>query len=125
MTPEGVLTKFVPERRYFGNTYSPSGVFGRLSAYAVFDAPEWQRYAIQAVVTFALAYGAIALGRTADTPIASIWWANGYLAYCLVLRPKTQWAASVALFYAVVLFVNLLAGNPFVASSRLVWRQCC
>ena len=119
MTPEGVLTKFVPERRYFGNTYNPSGVVGRLAAYAVFDAPEWQRYAIQAVVTFALAYGAIALGRTADTPIAAIWWANGYLAYCLVLRPKTQWAASVVLFYAVVLFVNLLAGNPFVASTVL------
>ena len=90
-----------------------------MSAYAVFDAPEWQRYAIQAVVTFALAYGAIALGRSADTPIAAIWWANGYLAYCLVLRPKTQWAASVVLFYAVVLFVNLLAGNPFVASTVL------
>ena len=119
MTPEGVLTKFVPERRYFGNTYSPSGVFGRLTAYAVFDAPEWQRYAIQAVVTFALAYGAIALGRTADTPITAIWWANGYLAYCLTLRPKTQWAASVVLFYAVVLFVNLLVGNPFVASTVL------
>ena len=117
MTPEAVLTKFVPERRYFGNTYTPSGVFGRLSVYAVFDAPEWQRYAIQAVVTFALAYGAIALGRTADTPIAAIWWATGYLAYCLTLRPKTQWAASVALFYAVVLFVNLLAGNPFVVST--------
>ena len=119
MTPEGVLTKFVPERRYFGNTYSPSDIDGRMSAYAVFDAPEWQRYAIQAVVTFALAYGAIALGRSADTPIAAIWWANGYLAYCLVLRPKTQWAASVLLFYAVVLFVNLLMGNPFVASTVL------
>lgn len=119
MTPEGVLTKFVPERRYFGNTYTPSGVFGRLTAYAVFDAPEWQRYAFQAVVTFALAYGAIALGRSADTPIATIWWANGYLAYCLVLRPKTQWSASIALFYATILFVNLLAGNPFVASSLL------
>ena len=119
MTPEGVPTKFVPERRYFGNTYRPSDIVGRMSAYAVFDAPEWQRYAIQAVVTFALAYGAIALGRAADTPIAAIWWANGYLAYCLVLRPKTQWAASVVLFYAVVLFVNLLAGNPFVASTVL------
>ena len=119
MTPEGVLTKFVPERRYFGNTYRPSDIVGRLAAYAVFDAPEWQRYAIQAVVTFALAYGAIALGRAADTPIAAIWWANGYLAYCLTLRPKTQWAASVVLFYAVVLFVNLLAGNPFVASTVL------
>ena len=119
MTPEGVLTKFVPERRYFGNTYTPSGVFGRLTAYAVFDAPEWQRYAFQAVVTFALAYGAIALGRSADTPIATIWWANGYLAYCLVLRPKTQWSASIALFYATILFVNLLAGNPFVPSSLL------
>ena len=119
MTPEGVLTKFVPERRYFGNTYRPSSVFERLSVYAVFDAPEWQRYVIQAVVTFALAVGAIVLGRMADTPIATIWWANGYLAYCLVLRPKTQWAASVVLFYAVVLFVNLLAGNPFVPSSLL------
>lgn len=119
MTPEGVLTKFVPERRYFGNTYTPSGVFGRLTAYAVFDAPEWQRYAFQAVVTFALAYGAIALGRSADTPIATIWWANGYLAYCLVLRPKTQWSASIALFCATILFVNLLAGNLFVASSLL------
>ena len=119
MTPEGVLTKFVPERRYFGNTYRPSGIFARMSVYAVFDAPEWQRYVIQAVVTFALAVGAIVLGRMADTPIATIWWANGYLAYCLVLRPKTQWAASVVLFYAVVLFVNLLAGNPFVPSSLL------
>ena len=119
MTPEGVLTKFVPERRYFGNTYRPSGVFGRLSAYAIFDAPEWQRYAIQAVVTFALVSGAIALGRMADTPIAAIWWANGYFAYCLVLRPKTQWAASIALFYAVVLFVNFMAGNQFVASTVL------
>ena len=119
MTPEGVLTKFVPERRYFGTAYRPSDIVGRMSAYAVFDAPEWQRYAIQAVVTFALAYGAIALGRAADTPIAAIWWANGYLAYCLVLRPKTQWAASIALFYVVMLFVNLLAGNPFVASTVL------
>ena len=119
MTPEGVLTKFVPERRYFGNTYRPSGVFARMSVYAVFDAPEWQRYVIQAVVTFALAVGAIVLGRMSDVPIASIWWANGYLTYCLMLRPKTQWAASIALFYAVVLFVNLLAGNPFVASSLL------
>ncbi len=119
MTPEGVLTKFVPERRYFGTAYSPSGIFERLSVYAVFDAPEWQRYAFQAVVTFALAYGAIALGRAADTSIAAIWWANGYLAYCLVLRPKTQWAASVALFYAVVLFVNVLVGNPLVASTVL------
>ena len=119
MTTEGVLTKFVPERCYFGNTYRPSGVFARMSVYAVFDAPEWQRYAIQAVVTFALVSGAIALGHMADTPIAAIWWANGYLAYCLVLRPKTQWAASIALFYAVVLFVNLLAGNQFVASSLL------
>ncbi len=119
MTPEGVLTKFVPERRYFGNTYRPSDIDGRMSAYAVFDAPEWQRYAFQAVVTFALAYGAIALGRAADTSIAAIWWANGYLAYCLVLRPKTQWAASVVLFYAVVLFVNVLVGNPLVASTVL------
>ena len=119
MTPEGVLTKFVPERRYFGTAYRPSDIVGRMSAYAVFDAPEWQRYAFQAVVTFALAYGAIALGRLADTPIAAIWWANGYLAYCLTLRPKIQWAASVVLFYAVVFFVNLLAGNPFVASTVL------
>jgi hypothetical protein len=36
---------------------------------------------IQAVVTFALAVGAIVLGRMADTPIATIWWANGYLTY--------------------------------------------
>ena len=119
MTPEGVLIKFVPERRYFGNTYSPSGVFGRLTAYAVFDAPEWQRCAIQAVVTFVLASGAIALGRMANTPVVSIWWANGYLAYCLVLRPKTQWGSSIALFYATIFFVNLLAGNPFVASNVL------
>ena len=119
MTPEGVLTKFVPERRYIGNSYRPSGIFGRMSAYAVFDAPEWQRYAIQAVVTFVLAYGAIALGRMADTPLAAIWWASGYLAYCLVLRPKTQWAASVALFYAVVLIAHLMVGNPFIASTAL------
>lgn len=119
MTPEGVLTKFVPERRYLGNTYRPSGIFGRMSAYAVFDAPEWQRYAIQAVLTLILAYGAIALGRTADTPIAAIWWANGYLASCLMLRPKTQWTASVALFYAVVLIVNLMVGNAFIASIVL------
>jgi diguanylate cyclase (GGDEF)-like protein/PAS domain S-box-containing protein len=119
MTTEGVLTKFVPDRRYFGNTYRPSGIVARMSVYAVFDAPEWQRYAIQAVVTFALASGAIALGRMASTPTSAIWWANGYLAYCLVLRPKTQWAASSALFYATILFVNLLAGNQFVASTFL------
>jgi PAS domain S-box-containing protein len=117
LTEEGLSTKFIPKQRELEALVLPDGFFERWVSYATFVAPEWQRYVIQAFWTFALAYGAILFGRSAENSIAMIWWANGYLAYCFVLHPKQDWPKVVIVFYVSVLCANVIGGNSIIASS--------
>ena len=95
----------------------PEGLLARTIHWATFEAANWQRLAIQGFWTFALAYGAIMLSRQPGGAIASIWWANGYLAYCLLLQPKRQWFKPLLTFFGAVLLANILADNVFETST--------
>lgn len=97
----------------------PKSKLARLNRYAVYDAPEWQRLGIQAFWTFALAVGAIMLSRSTDMGLASIWWANAYLAYILLLYPRSQWFKPLLTFYVAVVVANLVCGNALIPSSML------
>lgn len=97
----------------------PKGLLGRSVYWATFEATDWQRLAIQGFWTFILANCAILLSRQAGDIIASIWWANAYLAYCLLLHPRDQWFKTLLTFYGAVMVANVLADNDPVASTIL------
>lgn len=98
---------------------APSRFISRMEHYAIFGASDGVRLLIQFVVTFALAYGAIALSRQSTDTIATIWWANGYLGYCLLLHPRSTWWKPLSVFYVAVLLANALSQNDVMVSSML------
>lgn len=79
----------------------------------------WQRLLLQGVIAFVLSYVAILLSRQFNGAIANIWWANVYVAYCLLFYPVRKWLRPVIFLYASVLFANLVSGNNFRDSSIL------
>ena len=84
-----------------------------------FEAPEWQRYAMVASLTFGLSLAAIFISRTTQSHVATIWWANAYLAYCLVQRRPPKWLPTIVVFSVALYLANMVAGVGWLPSVLL------
>lgn len=88
-------------------------------AYWHFAAPMWQRHALEALMFFGLALVGVLIASAAESNVARIWWANAYLAYCLIRRSPNQWVSTIFIFYAALFAANLVVGNTWSGSAIL------
>lgn len=116
---DGASLAFVPAPRSLdvqANTATELSALERGVSALLFSAADWQRYGLQAGLTFLLAYGAILLSRTAESDIATLWWANAFLAINLLLQKDDEFIKTLTVFGLALVAANVFTGNTLKAS---------